>query len=89
MKIEDLIKKDKIGTEAFYKFRLALNKESEKYEVIGNDGFVWSEASTPEGAINGCLASGNRFSDIYFNRYLNYGKINFWFFHFGGMCICG
>ena len=75
--IEQMLNKKQISPLAFYKFKLALNKESEKYEVIGQDGFRWSEASTAEGAINGCLASGNRFNDIYFDKYLDYGKINF------------
>ena len=55
MAIECNLKANRIGkitAKNLYDFKMALNKATQKYEVISNkDGFRWAESPTTKGAI--------------------------------------
>lgn len=61
MSYECNLKANRIGTitaKNLYDFKTVLNEVTERYEVIGKDGWRWSEATTPKGAVQGALACG-------------------------------
>ena len=61
MTIETNLKANRIGLitkKNFYDFKTILDKETQKFQVIGKDGWIWAEATTPKGAVQGALACG-------------------------------
>lgn len=51
-------------------FRSTKTDEQESFKVIGKDGFEWSEASSPKGALFGALACGVPLRDIKIDMYV-------------------
>ena len=48
-----------------YKFKLALNEATGRYEVKSNkDGFVWGEGASTKGAVIGACRQGIQLKDI-------------------------
>ena len=47
-----------------YKFRLALNEASKRYQVIGNDGHIWGDGASTKGAVISACRCGVRLRDI-------------------------
>lgn len=82
MSFECNLKANRIGRitikgKDLFKFKVILNKITEKYEVIGNDGFIWSEATNATGAVNGALACGVQLKDINYNgNYVSFKDLN-------------
>ncbi len=82
MSFECNLKANRIGRitikgKDLFKFKVILNKITEKYEVIGNDGFIWSEATNATGAVNGALACGVQLKDISYNgNYVSFKDLN-------------
>ena len=63
------LKANRIGVitkKNFYDFKTILDEETKKFQVIGKDGWMWSEATTPKGAVQGALACGVLLSKIDF-----------------------
>jgi hypothetical protein len=48
----------------------AIDEENSKFEIIGNDGFKWAEASNPKGALFGALAIGIKLNDVEINTFV-------------------
>ena len=60
----------KISKKTFYNFKVAIKGVKDDltiYQVIGKDGWKWSEATTPLGAVQGAKACGIPVSQIDFN----------------------
>ena len=56
--------------------RRVMQDESVKFEVIGYDGFKWSEATNPKGALFGAMASGVNLKDIEINMFVpDFGQV--------------
>jgi hypothetical protein len=55
-----------IKKEKYYDFKVVMNELTERFEVLGKDGWMWSEATTPKGAVQGALACGLPVSKIDF-----------------------
>lgn len=54
----------------------AIDDENERFEVIGKDGFKWSEATNPKGALFGALAVGINLRDIEINTFVpDFGQV--------------
>ena len=69
MSFECNLESNRIGTitaKNLYDFKTVLNEVTERYEVIGKDGWRWAEATTPKGAVQGALACGVPLSKIDF-----------------------
>ena len=53
-----------------------LDDENERFEVVGKDGFKWSEATNPKGALFGALAVGINLHDIEINTFVpDFGQV--------------
>lgn len=69
MAIETNLEANRIGVitkKNFYDFKTILDEETKKFQVIGKDGWMWAEATTPKGAVQGALACGVPLSKIDF-----------------------
>ena len=67
----------KITHKNYFKFRVVLNEFTSKFEVIGQDDFVWAEATSPTGAVNGALACGVPLKEINYNgHYVKFRELN-------------
>ena len=74
---ENKKKKITIKSKDLFKFKVILNKITEKYEVIGDDGWIWAEATNATGAVNGALACGVPLKDISYNgNYVSFKDLN-------------
>ena len=74
---ENRIGKITIKSKDLFKFKVILNKITEKYEVIGDDGWIWAEATNATGAVNGALACGVPLKDISYNgNYVSFKDLN-------------
>lgn len=54
----------------YFLVRRILDDENEKFEIVGKDGFKWSEASNAKGALFGALATGINLRDIKIDMYV-------------------
>ena len=53
-----------------------LDDETIKFEIIDKDGFKWSEATNPKGALFGALAVGINLHDIEINTFVpDFGQV--------------
>lgn len=69
MSFECNLESNRIGTitkKNFYDFKTILDEETKRFQVIGKDGWMWAEATTPKGAVQGALACGVPLSKIDF-----------------------
>ena len=69
MAIETNLEANRIGVitkKNFYDFKTILDEETKKFQVIGKDGWMWAESTTPKGAVQGALACGVPLSKIDF-----------------------
>lgn len=70
MSIECNLRSNRIGVITITKghlkdFKMALNEVTKEYEVFSNkDGFIWSRAKSPKGAVIGACHNGIRLRDI-------------------------
>lgn len=65
--IECNLKANRVGritVKDLYKFKLALNEVTGRYQVIGNDGHVWGDGASTKGAIISACNCGVRLKDI-------------------------
>ena len=54
----------------------AIDEKNSKFEIVGNDGFKWAEASNPKGALFGALAIGIKLNDIEINTFVpDFGEV--------------
>lgn len=69
MAIETNLEANRIGVitkKNFYDFKTILDEETQKFQIIGKDGWMWAEATTAKGAVQGALACGVPLSKIDF-----------------------
>lgn len=53
-----------------------LDDETVRFEVISKDGFKWSQATNPKGALFGALAVGINLHDIEINTFVpDFGQV--------------
>lgn len=67
----------RITLKNYFKFRVVLDEFTSKFQVIGADDFIWSEATSATGAVNGALACGVPLRDINYNgHYVKFKELN-------------